>query len=90
MARTIPFSKARSQLTRLLDELGANHEHFVITRKGLPAAVMMSPEEFDAFQETVEVLQDADLTASLRQSELDVKAGRVKPWKKVKRDLGLA
>jgi PHD/YefM family antitoxin component YafN of YafNO toxin-antitoxin module len=36
VARTISFSRARAQLTRILDELGAGHEHFVITRNGKP------------------------------------------------------
>lgn len=89
MARTVPFSRARSELTKILDELARQHEHFVITRNGLPAAVVMSPAEYEAIQETVEVLQDAELLRALRRSERDVKAGRVFAWKDVKRDLGV-
>ena len=89
MARTIPFSQARSELTKMLDELASRHEHFVITRNGLPAAVVMSPAEYEAIQETVEVLQDTELLKALRRSGRDVKAGRVSAWKDVKRDLGL-
>lgn len=90
MARTVPFSQARSELTKLLDELAERHEHFVITRNGLPAAVMISPADYEAIQETVEVLQDTHLMLALRKSREDVKAGRVSPWKKVKRNLGVA
>lgn len=90
MARTVPFSRARSELTQLLDDLMKRHDHIVITRNGLPAAIMMSAEEYEALQETVEVLQDADLMASLRRSEADVKAGRVSNWRDVKRSRRLA
>lgn len=90
MAKTIPFSQARSELTKLLDELAERHEHFVITRNGLPAAVILSPDEYAAIQETLEILQDPDTMASLRQSEEDVRAGRLKSWSKVKRDRGIA
>ena len=89
VARTVAFSQARSELTELLDDLARRHEHVVITRKGLPAAIMLSPEDFDALQETVEVLQDADLMRSLRRSADDVKAGRVSDWAVVKRRLRL-
>ena len=50
----------------------------------------VSSPEFEAIQETVEVLQDADLMESLRQSAADVKAGRVKSWKILRRERGLA
>ncbi len=90
VARIVPFSQARSDLTKLLDQLAERHEHFVITRNGLPAAVMMSPADYEAIQETVEVLQDRELLEALRKSQADVKAGRVSAWKDVKHDLGLA
>lgn len=89
MARTVAFSEARSALSELLDDLARRHEHVVITRKGLPAAVMLAPEDFEALQETVEVLQDAQLMRALHRSEEDVKAGRVSDWSAVKRRLGL-
>jgi antitoxin YefM len=89
MARTVPFSLARSELTKLLDEVIERHQHIVITRNGMPAAVMISPDDYEALQETVEVLQDAELMDSLRKSEADLKAGRVTKWSDVKRDLRL-
>jgi antitoxin YefM len=90
VSRIIGFSQARSELTKLLDELAQRHEHVVITRNGLPAAVMISPDDYEALQETVEVLQDADLMEALERSQGDVKAGRVARWRDVKRDLRLA
>jgi antitoxin YefM len=52
--------------------------------------VVVSPEEWEAIQETVEVLQDEELLAALRESEEDVEAGRVFSLEEVKRELGLA
>jgi prevent-host-death family protein len=86
----VSFSQARSGLTSLLDEVEARHEHVVITRNGLPRAVIMSPDEYEALQETIEVLEDPELLGALRRSEEDLKAGRVFDWETVKRDLGLA
>lgn len=85
MARTVPFSQARSELTRLLDEVEKQHEHLVLTRNGRPAAVLMSVAEYEALQETLEVLADADALADLRASEDDVRAGRVDDWEDVTR-----
>jgi antitoxin YefM len=90
VARIIPFTEARARLTELLDDVEARHEHIVITRKGRPAAVVVSPEEWDAIEETLEVLQDEETLAALRESEEDVKAGRLFSLDEVRRELGLA
>ena len=90
MARVVPFTEARARLTELLDEVEIRHEHLVITRKGRPAAVVVSPDEWDAIEETLSVLQDDDTLAALRESEDDVRAGRLFTLEEVRRDLGLA
>ena len=90
VARIIPFTDARARLTELLDDVEARHEHVVITRKGRPAAVIVSPEEWDAIEETLDVLQDEQTLADLRESAKDVKAGRLFSLDDVRRELGLA
>lgn len=90
VARIVPFTEARARLTELLDDVETRHEHVVITRNGRPAAVVVSPEEWEALEETVDVLQDEELLAALRESEEDVKAGRLFSLDEVKRELGLA
>ena len=89
MARIIPFTEARARLTELLDDVEARHEHVVITRNGRPAAVVVSTEEWEALEETLEVLQDEETVAALRESEEDVKAGRLFSLDEVRRELGL-
>lgn len=90
MARIIPFTEARARLTELLDDVETRHEHLVITRKGRPAAVVVSPEEWDAIEETLEILQDEATLGDLRESEQDVNAGRLFSLGDVRRELGLA
>ena len=90
MARTIPFSRARAELSELLDEVERTHEHVEITRNGHPAGVLMSADEYAVIQETLEVLGDGGLLDALRESEADVRAGRLQTLAEVRRDLGLA
>jgi len=89
MARTVPFTEARSSLSDLLDYVQAEQEHVVITRNGKRVALLMSMDEWESWEETFEVLQDEELLEQLKQSEEDVKAGRLVEWDEVKRDLGL-
>src|SRR5919197_247045 len=88
MAKTIPFTEARSKLSELLDDLERRHEHVVITRNGRPAGVLIPAAELEAIEETLEILEDEDLLRALRESEEDVKAGRVSSLSEVRRELG--
>lgn len=86
----VPFTEARARLTELLDEVNERHEHVVITRNGRPAGVVLANDEYEALVETLEVLEDDDALEALRESEADVKAGRVHALDEVRRELGLA
>lgn len=90
MPKIVPFTEARASLSELLDEVEGLHEHVVITRNGRPAAVVISPDEWEALEETLEVLQDDETLAALRESDEDVKAGRMFSLDEVRRELGLA
>ena len=90
MPKSVPFTQARAELSDLLDEVERSHEHVEITRNGRPAAVLMSPEEYEVIQETLETLGDAETLDALRESEADVRARRLKTLAEVRRELGLA
>ena len=89
VAKVVPFTRARAELSDLLDEVEARHEHVVVTRNGRPVAIVLSTEEWEAIEETLEILQDEETLEALRESEADVRAGRVRPWDEVRRELGL-
>ncbi|HYP23673.1 MAG TPA: type II toxin-antitoxin system Phd/YefM family antitoxin [Actinomycetota bacterium] len=85
MAKIVPFTEARSNLTELLDELEARHEHVLITRNGRPSAVLLSADEFQALEETLDILQDDDLMRALARSERDVEEGDLVPLEELRR-----
>ncbi len=90
MARIVPFTDARATLSDLLDLVENEQEHVIITRQGKPIAIVMSVDEWESWEETIDVLSDPEAMEALRLSEEDVKAGRLVDLDEVKRDLGLA
>ncbi len=90
VAKTVPFTEARAHLSDLVDEVERRHEHVVITRNGRPAAVVVSADEYEQLEETLEILGDEETLTALRESEEDVRAGRVFSLEAVRRELGLA
>ena len=77
MARVVPFTDARATLSDLLDLVESEQEHVVITRQGKPVAILMSVGEWESWEETIDVLSDPEAMEALRESEEDVKAGRL-------------
>ncbi len=86
--RTLPLTEARKDLSKLVDEVTSAHEHITITRQGRPAAVVMSADEFESWQETLEILADPLTMASLKRAERDIKAGRLTPYAEVRKRPG--
>ncbi|MCY4374387.1 MAG: type II toxin-antitoxin system prevent-host-death family antitoxin, partial [Spirochaetaceae bacterium] len=53
------------------------HERIVVTRHGRPSLVLMSPDELDSLEETLDILGDEELMATLRLSQQEAAAGKL-------------
>lgn len=89
MIKTLPITEARQNLTNLVNRASKRLDEFVITVNGKPAAVLMSADEYESWQETNEILADKKLTKDLREAEEDIRKGRVHDWEDVKKELGI-
>ncbi len=76
MPETIPFTDAKARLSELVDKVVKEHERFTLTRNGRPAAILISPDELDSLEETVEILQDRRLLESIRRSRREAAKGK--------------
>jgi antitoxin YefM len=50
--KTLSVSEAKMKLSKLVDTVNTTDEEIVITKSGRPAAVLVSPDEFEGWQET--------------------------------------
>ena len=67
--KTLPLSDAKNRLSRIIKDVTERDERVMITRNGRPAAVVISPEEFESWQATIDILSDPDLMAQLQRSK---------------------
>ncbi|MGH2596023.1 MAG: type II toxin-antitoxin system Phd/YefM family antitoxin [Actinomycetota bacterium] len=81
MSETIPFTEAKAHLSELVDRTSREHERFVVTRHGVPAAVLLSPDDLESLEETVDILQDEALLKSIRASRREALKGKRLPLK---------
>jgi prevent-host-death family protein len=74
---TVPLSQAKARLSDLVRRVKEEHSSFAITHRGRPEGVLLSLEEYESLLETVEILSDHELMASLGRGLRDEKAGRL-------------
>lgn len=74
--KTMPLSEVKMKLSSLVDAVGDTDDEIMITKNGRPAAVLISPDEFDSYTETTAVLGDADLVAEIKKGLAVLKTGK--------------
>jgi antitoxin YefM len=66
MAKTIPVRDFRSNLAQVLSDVADRRDHVVVTRNGRPAAALVPIDEYEALEETAEILSDPDALSALQ------------------------
>lgn len=75
MSETLPLSYVKAHLSELTDRIEGEHDRVVVTRKGRPAAVLLSPDDLEGLEETLAVLSDPELMRQVRKGEAAIEAG---------------
>ena len=73
--KTLPLAQVKANLSRLVDQVVETDEEIVITRNGRPAAILMSPDEYEALKETQAIRSDRELVAEIRRGLQMLKRG---------------
>jgi antitoxin YefM len=76
MSQAIPFEELEAHLSEVVDRVWREHERILVTRKGQPVAVLISPNELEGLEETVDLLADEEARASLRRAAAEDEAGQ--------------
>ena len=77
MSETLPLAEIKAHLSEIVDRVEREHERVVLTRNGRPAAVIMSPDDLAALEDTLELLSDPAALAEIRAARDDIARGRV-------------
>jgi prevent-host-death family protein len=74
---TIPLTEAKKNLPRLVRDAQEQGKVYSLTRRGRPAAVIMSEEDYRSIKGTLEVLSDPEELKGIKRGRRDIAAGRL-------------
>jgi antitoxin YefM len=77
--RIINFSDARNSLRTVIDQVVADADVTVISRRDAPDAVVMSFEHYSSLMETVHLLSSPANVAHFAKSLAQARGGKAKP-----------
>ncbi len=87
MAKIVPVREFRSNLGRLLSDVADRRDHVLVTRNGTPAAVLVPIDEYEALEETAEILSDPDALTALEAGLAELSREETVPLEDLRREL---
>jgi antitoxin YefM len=78
--RTATVTEAKNTLSALVSEVDSVGERVVITVNGMPAAVLLGSDDYEALLETIECLSDPEVADAIRAHRAG-NAG-MQPWRR--------
>jgi antitoxin YefM len=75
VAKTVPVREFRTNLSQLLSDVADRRDHVLVTRNGKPAAALVPIDEYEALEETAEILSDSATLAAIEAGLADLARG---------------
>jgi antitoxin YefM len=82
LAEHLPLAFVKNRLSDVVDRLEHEHGRIVITKHGRPAAVLMSIEDLEGLEATLEILSDPRVVRRIRKANAELEAGRAETLSK--------
>lgn len=89
MTHTLPITKAREELTDIVDKAKSRMDEYIITVNGSPAAAIISADEYESWKETEEILADKELMKAIKTGEKELDNGKGITLEELEKELGL-
>jgi prevent-host-death family protein len=83
MNKTISLKEARSRFSAIVEKVDRLSQRYVVTKNGVPKAVVMSAEEFESWVETLELMSNPKAVRALEQGLKEAKSGKFRSFKEV-------
>ncbi|MFM7146360.1 MAG: type II toxin-antitoxin system Phd/YefM family antitoxin [Actinomycetales bacterium] len=73
----MPLSEVKARLSEIADDVHRTHDRVHVTRNGRDYVVLLSADDFESLEATLELLQDDAAMARIKQAKDDIARGNV-------------
>lgn len=87
MAKFVPVHELRANLSSVLDEVGDQREAVLVTRNGTPTAALISIDEYEGTEETLEILADPETVAAIEEGLAEIARGETVTLDEIRQEL---
>jgi antitoxin YefM len=77
MSTPLSLAEVKAHLSELVARVRGHHERVTVTVHGRPAAVLLSVEDLESLEETIDLLSDSEAVADLITSEAELARGEI-------------
>ena len=76
-------TEVRKDFFDILDQVECSGVPYTITKAGKPVVVMMNAEEYESWQETLDIMSDPELVKGIEAGKRDLREGRYSTFEEV-------
>ena len=76
MPETLPLAEIKAHLSEIVDRVEEQHERVTLTRNGRPAAVLISPDDLEALEDTLELLAGPRVRTEIERTRKEIAEGK--------------
>ena len=87
VSKTVPIRELRANLSRLISDVADRRDHVLVTRNGKPAAAIVPVGEYEALEETAEILSDPETLAAIEEGLAAIERGEFVELEEVRREI---
>ena len=75
MSETLSLAEAKAHLSELVSRVDRQHDRVTVTVHGRPSAILLSPDDLEALEETIAILSDDAAVRQLVASDAELARG---------------
>lgn len=75
MGETLSLAEVKAHLSELVGRVDRQHDRVTVTVHGRPSAVLLSPDDLEALEETIAILSDEAAIRQLTASDAELARG---------------
>ena len=87
MVNMITLKELRPELPEVIKDIDGKFGRYIVTKRGKPVAVMMSPDDYEGLLETIEILSDKETAKRIKIAKKEIKEGKTVSLEELRRKI---